>query len=342
MNFLTKKYINLISPRLEKFAWKNNNLASLRCPLCGDSKKNKRKARGNFYSYNGEDFYNCYNCGEPQGFASFLYNFDKGLYREYKLEKFQESIISTKKEDTFDEDVETFKSKPKSKPLNTESPLDSYKKFSQLKEDHPARKYAELRKLEPFFDKIYYIVNFPLFTEDFPGLKNWGKIDKHSRMIFPCYSKNKELIGFSARAFLDDQVRYCTWKDKEVEDKVLYGLDTVDESKTVYVVEGVVDSLMIDNAVAVMSSALNSVDMFDDKVLIFDNQPRSLEIVKLVKKAIEDKKKVVIWPDSFPAKDLNEAVCDYDYTREDLINLIKKSTYSGLMAEVQFKRWKKV
>ena len=61
--YIDKKYINMLSPRLERFVWKKQDLANCRCPLCGDSKKNKAKARGYFYHKDNDMFYRCHNCG---------------------------------------------------------------------------------------------------------------------------------------------------------------------------------------------------------------------------------------------------------------------------------------
>ena len=44
MDFVDVKYINLISSRLQKFKRVKSNLYNLRCPICGDSQKNKNKA----------------------------------------------------------------------------------------------------------------------------------------------------------------------------------------------------------------------------------------------------------------------------------------------------------
>ena len=46
MNLVDSKYIGLVSPRLQKFKKVKNNLFNFRCPICGDSKKNKTKTRG--------------------------------------------------------------------------------------------------------------------------------------------------------------------------------------------------------------------------------------------------------------------------------------------------------
>lgn len=69
---IDKKYINLLSPRLERFAWKKQDLANCRCPLCGDSKKNKTKARGYFYHKQNDMFYRCHNCGASHTMYKFL------------------------------------------------------------------------------------------------------------------------------------------------------------------------------------------------------------------------------------------------------------------------------
>jgi hypothetical protein len=49
MDFVDVKYINLISARFQKFKKIKNNLYNFRCPICGDSQKNKSKARGYLY-----------------------------------------------------------------------------------------------------------------------------------------------------------------------------------------------------------------------------------------------------------------------------------------------------
>ena len=46
MDIIDVKYINLISSRLSKFKRVKPNLYNFRCPICGDSQKNKNKTRG--------------------------------------------------------------------------------------------------------------------------------------------------------------------------------------------------------------------------------------------------------------------------------------------------------
>ena len=155
------------------------------------------------------------------------------------------------------------------------------------------------------------------------------------------YDIDNSLMGFSARAFGKEQVKYCTFRLHKDSKYYLFGMDRVDTSKRVYVVEGAVDSLMIDNAVAVLSSSLNSINLFSDYVYIFDNQPRNKEIVSLIRKAIEDNKNVLIWPSNFEHKDLNDAICA-GVTKSELMKIIDDNTVCGLAAKLKFDRWRKV
>lgn len=340
MHFITKKFLNLLSTRLDNFKWVTYDSAACRCPLCGDSKKSKRKARGSFYTYKNVDMYNCYNCGDPQSFDWFLLRFDSYLHKEYKLELFKDSV--TPEHNSFPEkipedDTDLFKSEIRSPLL-----FSIFKTFSELRDDHPAKIYASNRRLNDFFDQIYYVPNFPKWaSESFQQLEKWSKVEKHPRLILPCYDIDNSFMGFSARAFGKEQVKYCTFRLHKDSKYFLFGMDRVDTSKRVNIVEGPIDSLMIDNAIAVMSSSLNSVNIFSNYVYIFDNQPRNKEIVALIGKAVRDNKNVMIWPSNFEHKDLNDAICA-GVTKGELMEIIENNTVSGLEAQLKFDQWKKI
>ena len=61
-----------ISCLLENFSSKRNNLYNFRCPYCGDSQKNKNKARGFLYQVKSDTAYKCHNCGKSTTFTRFL------------------------------------------------------------------------------------------------------------------------------------------------------------------------------------------------------------------------------------------------------------------------------
>ena len=79
-----------MSNRLPLFKKKNDHTFNCRCIICGDSQKNRRKARGYFFAYKTDLRYKCYNCDISLSFANFLKSQDANLYSEYALEKYSE------------------------------------------------------------------------------------------------------------------------------------------------------------------------------------------------------------------------------------------------------------
>lgn len=337
MNYIDKKYLNLLSSRLENFSWTSATKARCRCPMCGDSKVSKKKTRGSFYPHktSQEFMYNCYNCGEDMSFASFLYKIDPILWKEYKFELFKDSNPSPIKK----EDIEVDLSKLKSSYVIERIFPEDLKNIAQLSDSHPAKEYCLKRKLDKFLDTLYYCPNFPKWaSENFEELNTWKGITKHPRLIIPCYDANKKFIGLQGRCFGKEIPKYATlrlYSDRDF----LFGLDRVDLNQRVYILEGPIDSLFVDNSVAVMSSNLNSVNIFNDSVLVFDNQPRNREIVKMMDEAINLGKTIVIWPKNYIYKDINDGIKG-GIKQEEIMNIINENTFSGMAANINLNNWR--
>ena len=90
MDLVDAKYIGLVSSRLKKFKRVKANLFNFRCPICGDSQKQKNKARGYIYPIKNNMNYKCHNCGASLSFNNFLKQVDTTLHKQYTLEKFKE------------------------------------------------------------------------------------------------------------------------------------------------------------------------------------------------------------------------------------------------------------
>jgi hypothetical protein len=165
------------------------------------------------------------------------------------------------------------------------------------------------------------------------------------RLVIPFYDKYNELIGISGRALenSDYKLRYVTLRTKDTQDKLIYGTDKVDTNKLIRIVEGPIDSMFISNCIASGDSALiQTAKQFDSKmVLIFDNEPRNKEIVKLLADAIKLGYDVVIWPDDIEAKDINEMVMS-GISPDEIENIISSNTFNGLQAQTKYVFWKKL
>jgi transcription elongation factor Elf1 len=322
MDFVDVKYINLISSRLQKFKKVKNNLYNFRCPICGDSQRNKSKARGYLYQVKNNTNFKCHNCGINISFNNFLRQIDTTTHKQYTFEKFKEghtgkNFITDEPDFVFEKPV--FKTK-------IVLPLCS--------EVERGRTYLEKRRIDP--TKFYFAEKFKEFANSLKQTFTNTDLEE-SRIIIPLYYQ-KSLIGFQGRALGPSSNKYITVMLSDNAPKI-YGLDTIDTTKTVYITEGPFDSTFISNSIA-MCGADGDVAKWgiDDCVWIYDNEPRNTEILSRISRAIESGQKVIIWPSSIKEKDINDMVL----SGLDVQSVIESNTYSGLEAKLKFTTWKKV
>jgi transcription elongation factor Elf1 len=322
MDFVDVKYINLISSRFQKFKKVKNNLYNFRCPICGDSKRNKNKARGYLYQVKNNTNFKCHNCGINISFNNFLKQIDSTIYKQYTFDKFKEG--HTGKNFTSEEPVFHFEA-PQFKPK-----LD----LPKASENQKARDYLESRKLNP--NKFYYTDAFKSWTNSLKEVFDDTTKDE-PRIIIPLFYQNT-LIGFQGRALGSSKIKYITVMLNDNAPKI-YGLDEVQKDKPIYVTEGPFDSTFIPNAIA-MCGADGDVGKWgiNDPVWIYDNEPRNSEILSRISRVIEMGQKVVIWPSSIKEKDINDMVL----SGLNVQNVIESNVYSGLEAKLKFTTWKKV
>ena len=321
------KYLNLLSTRLEKFKQKKPYLWNFRCPYCGDSQRNKSKARGFVFQLKGDLLFKCHNCGYSVPFPKLLQDQDPELYKDYRMEKFVEPkrkvdmrkverIVSTTPQ--FKRDI-----------LRDLTPLDD------LNNSHPAREYILNRRLPT--DALFYTKSFKEWTnsvkpDTFPDTTN-----DEPRIIIPFKDREGSVFGFQGRSLHSSGLRYITILLQEDAPKI-FGLNTLDYGKTVYITEGPLDSLLLRNAVA-MAGADVSHQTLDDCscVYIFDNEPRNRQITDRIAKHISDGESVVIWPTNIKEKDIN----DMYLAGHEVQGIIDSNTYQGLTATLKLNDWRK-
>ena len=70
--YIDLNYISKIRPRLQQFKKKRDYLFNFRCPVCGDSKKSKTKARAYLYRVKNDMFFKCHNCSASHNLANLI------------------------------------------------------------------------------------------------------------------------------------------------------------------------------------------------------------------------------------------------------------------------------
>ena len=331
-SYIDLKFINDLSGRLSQFKKKTDYLFNFRCPHCGDSQKSKTKARAYLYRVKNDMFFKCHNCGQGQNLANFIKFVDPKLYEQYLLERYKKSAPATPKP-KFDFKPTKFKD---------QTPIDDLKSIKDLPEDHPARLYCMNRKIpEKYFDKLFLSDKFMTLVNEVKP--NTYKITKdHPRLIIPFYDTTGKVFAFQGRAFGKEQPKYLTIKLDENKQKV-YGLDKINFQQPIYITEGPIDSLFIDNCLAAGGADLFLKNKIPNENItyIFDNEPRNKEIVKRMYKVIEQDFNVVIWPDEIQLKDVNDMIMS-GLTKLQLQDIISNNTYSKLSALTKLNYWKKI
>jgi hypothetical protein len=212
-----------------------------------------------------------------------------------------------------------------------------------LDDDHYVKEYVVGRKIpEERHSSLYFAEDFKKFVESMEIEKD-GLIDNDPRLIIPFYDEEKNLVAFQGRALGQSKLRYITVKLDKDNYKV-YGMDRIDKEKKIFVVEGPIDSMFLENCVATADSNLTAATKLYDKsniVLIYDNEPRNKDIVRQIEKSIEEHYNVVIWPEMMEEKDINDMILN-GFSPDEIQDIIDKHTYVNLRAKMEFINWKKV
>jgi len=344
MHWIDLKYIGGLAPRLSMFAKRDDNVWNMRCPICGDSRKSKTKARGYILGSGGKFMYTCHNCNVSMSFGRFLETVDPTAYEEYKRETFLEKYgKGTERIVEPAPDISRFIT-PK---FIKYTALADLRKISQLPLEHPARRYVVSRRIPPHIhSRLFYAPKFKTWTNKLkPDKFNPEKIGKDEpRLVIPFVDQEGNLFGYQGRAFFDIEPRYITIILNDEKPRV-YGLDRIDLKKHVNIVEGPIDSMFVTNCLAMGGSHLDktvaALGLQPDKVtIVYDNEPRNKEIVAAIEKAIDNGYNVCIWPDNHQYKDINDMIKD-GYKTDMVDTLIKNLTYRDLLAKMRLTQWKK-
>lgn len=335
--YLDESFLRQISVRLDKFKQVSPHRFNARCPICGDSQKSKSKARWHAFQHNSKGFLvcKCFNCGYTNSFDNFLKEIDPQMHKMYLMEKFRDANNNPQP------NLESFVVE---KPKFDTSPLKRLKKISQLDIKHPVRIWVAHKRRIPSkaHYRLYYVSKFKKWTNEVLPGKFESEENDEPRLVIPLFDPEGKMFAFQGRSFSKDSIRYVTIV---LDDKYgrLYGLDTVDLTRTTYCVEGPLDSLFLDNAIAscggdlVTDLQLLNIEK-DNIVVVYDNEPRNRDTINKIQKAIDLGYKVCIWPDDIEQKDINDMVL----AGHDVEYILRRNVFQGLEANLRMTQWKKI
>ena len=323
MDAIDDYYINLLGSSLEKFKKVKPGLYNCRCKICGDSQRNKTKARGYFYSKKNNTNYKCHNCGINISFNNYLKQLEPVLHEEYILEKYKRGLTGKNfvvEAPKFENPKPVFKTK-----IN----------LPRASENEKARQYLEKRLLEP--SEFYYAAEFKKWVNSIKQTFNKRALYyEEERIVIPLYY-DKKLIGVQGRTLGSSTIKYITIMFDEDAPKV-YNFDNIDNTKPVFILEGPFDSCFVDNSIAMCGADVDLQKLNITKpVYVYDNEPRNKEIVDRMARTISKNLPIVIWPKTIKQKDVNLMV----QSGLNVNQIINENIHIGLLANLNFNEWKK-
>lgn len=345
MLWLEKKYLSMVVSNLDNAKWKGDTTLNHRCPYCGDSSKNEHKARGYHFVVDQSYIYKCHNCGKSTSTINFLKDHFSMIHKEYMKEWLTENGLKPKPKKMLSSNE--FKFRPTQKSLNKNDIMTVENLKFLMKpcsEVSVARDYLNERMIpEVHFKDLWYTAtpqSLSMLCEKYKD----RVLGTDPRIIIPFFNVNNQLIGLSGRAMNDSPLRYMTMKFDDNE-PLIYNLHRVDKTKRMYVTEGPIDSMFLPNSIAVAGSDFTKLDdsVKENAVLVYDNEPRNIEILKKIEHVINLGFTVCIWNDRRvnELKDVNDMVLN-GLTQKDIVDIIEDCSYSGLSAKAKFMEYKKV
>ena len=329
------KYAQMISHRLLLFKRKSDRTYNFRCPFCGDSQRNKLKARGYLFEKSGGLIFKCHNCDVGASLGKVIDLVDPSLAKNYRMESYRDRVdANTNNTFLIPREQEAVVEKPK---IILD---DMLTRLDQLPAHHRAVEYVKARQIpKERWDDLYYARDFKVLEALNPAYE--GRLASDERLVIPFRREDGLLTGVTGRAMGNSSLRYATIRITD--DPLVYGLERIKRGKTIYVTEGPIDSMFLDNAIAAggtdFSRALYNISG-ENVVLIFDNQPRNKQVVKRVETFAQRGYAMVIWNSNWTYKDINDAVLS-GCSVSEIEYLLNKSTFKGLALKLAIRDWKK-
>jgi len=338
---ILERYLHLAVGGLKRKIIKTNNI-NFSCNVCGDGKTGNRM-RGHLLrskSRKSSEYFwafKCFNEGCPasgEGNAwsaeKWLKFTSKELYKRYSRELFK--IHSSEKENSEKEREERLRQKKleeEKRKKQIEKEKQAIKHFKTINGDsdflsQKGREFVEKRRIPREVWKRWWVATGGMYR---------------NRLIIPFFNKSNTIYYYQARTLVGDEPKYLNRLGSK--DDVIYNIDHIDPSKPVIVLEGIIDSLFIENSIAIIGASIsNKVKKRISKLdvyYLFDNDKTGMEKSK---KLLLDGEKVFLWNKwhlSSGCKDINDVIVKYEIEKfkfGHLEDYFSKNFYDKLYLEI--------
>ena len=315
-DILLERYLRIAVGKLGQSQIQREKM-TFSCNICGDSNtrsikrghllKSKSRETGSYFWA-----YKCFNegCsaagdGNAWGGENWLKFTSKELHKQFRnefmLSKASDAAAEKLKEQVKKDEAQQLINEKRKIKMNARKERVAIKHFRNIKPNsknpliETAIKFCDHRKIPKSIYENWLVALDGLYK---------------NRLIIPFYSKNKDIYYYQARTLVGDEPKYLNRLSGK--DKAIYNLEFIDKQKPVIVVEGPIDSLFLDNAIAIIGASISEenqkiLDKFDVYYL-FDNDKTGRERSKQL---LTEGKNVFLWSKWEHAngcKDINDVI----------------------------------
>jgi len=273
-----------------------------RCVKCGDSKKDRKKTRMFLLTKKDPAVVYCHNCGLSTTAIKFIKNYfptaynsiisqiyesynNKAVLEEPEKATFTDSLNSS---DQFKEIVDFLKQECTSLGNGLLGP-----------DEQRSIRYLQKRMIpEGQIRKMYYCGS----SAKREKFKNYIIIPYYNEFGIPYYFQGRYFGSEERSRFITSDFECCP-------DKAMLNEKTVDPSKTVFIMEGTLDSMNVENSICIAGCGINEdiidyiSEKFCDTIWLNDNDPAGKE---LTERLCKQNMTCFIWPKELKVKDIND------------------------------------
>lgn len=327
------------------------------CPLCGDSRTDIRKKRGNLYLDSLS--YHCYNCGEHMGINSFLHHFGEELSLDDKIVVHEIQQNSKKFEKRVSGNQSSMSMTLLDKLAIPKDILFKQLGITSPYRDGTASAYLKSRKIDirdwkyfaysPLTSELYIlntspldrVIGFQIRQLDPKSHKQRYTSSRLTKIFSDVF--NKDINGIVERILLKEPLGQKYIEEEDGIENIVANLDrlsgifnimNVNLSQPLTIMEGPIDSLAVTNSIALQSAAKHLDGFFDDVEnvrYLFDNDKTGREMTL---KKLKEHKTVFLWGQYLEKIHTKEKVKDVNDLQKN--NLFNKNILEECFSDDEF------
>jgi len=258
--YIVEKHVKMVLNTYFDDVFETSEYYNVRCNVCGDSQKDKYKKRGFILTTKDPWVYYCHNCGTSTTAIKWM--------KEYFPVNYKNMIIDIMRNSP-DNDTREYNFKRKKSSSDRDEKEDT-KHFKKLTKFQDCVDYCENRHIPREVYSKWFYADGGVFS---------------GRIIITFRKPNGKIYYYQGRSFNNKKgVKYLSrFGDHK---NTVYNYYNIDKSKPVPILEGPIDSIFVENSIAVTGLKLKGyiIDSIPKRYFLLDNdQSAHKRVHKLLK-----------------------------------------------------------